>query len=63
MHSAGVNPQEYTGIKMLVKEFSAKAQDALKGKLPDDAKIFLVPATLRAETMYGQTACFVAPKM
>ncbi|KAI2464346.1 leucyl-tRNA synthetase, cytoplasmic [Annulohypoxylon bovei var. microspora] len=59
----GVNPQLYVAIKMQVLEFSSKAQEALQGKLPEDAKVFLVPATLRAETMYGQVACFVAPKV
>ncbi|KAI1107739.1 leucyl-tRNA synthetase, cytoplasmic [Jackrogersella minutella] len=59
----GVNPQLYVGIKMKVLEFASKAQEALKGKLPENAKVFLVPATLRAETMYGQVACFVSPKV
>ncbi|KAK8031206.1 leucyl-tRNA synthetase- cytoplasmic [Apiospora arundinis] len=58
----GVNPQLYVGIKMQVLEFSEKAQ-ALKSKIPEGAKIYLVPATLRAETMYGQVACFVSPKI
>ncbi|KAI1375498.1 leucyl-tRNA synthetase, cytoplasmic [Hypoxylon crocopeplum] len=59
----GVNPQLYVAIKMRVLEFTPTAQETLKGKLPDDANVFLVPATLRAETMYGQVACFVAPKI
>ncbi|KAI1657815.1 leucyl-tRNA synthetase [Daldinia decipiens] len=59
----GVNPQLYVAIKMRVLEFASKAQEILQGKLPDDAKIYLVPATLRAETMYGQVACFVSPKI
>ncbi|KAL7628193.1 cytosolic leucyl tRNA synthetase [Parahypoxylon ruwenzoriense] len=59
----GVNPQLYVAIKMQVLEFTSKAQEALQGKLPDGARIFLVPATLRAETMYGQVACFVSPKV
>ncbi|KAG1147868.1 hypothetical protein G6F37_003759 [Rhizopus arrhizus] len=57
----GVGPQEYTGIKMEVLEWSDAAKEALvasndnlKGK-----KIYLVAATLRPETMYGQTNCFV----
>ncbi|KAG1379388.1 hypothetical protein G6F61_004992 [Rhizopus arrhizus] len=59
----GVGPQEYTGIKMEVLEWSDAAKEALvasndnlKGK-----KIYLVAATLRPETMYGQTNCFVGP--
>ncbi|KAI0151884.1 leucyl-tRNA synthetase, cytoplasmic [Hypoxylon sp. NC0597] len=59
----GVNPQIYVAIKMQVIEFASKAQEVLQGKLPDGAKVFLVPATLRAETMYGQVACFVSPKI
>ena len=59
----GVNPQEYTLIKLRVKEIpehwtcqKAEALDAL------DAPVFLVAATLRPETMYGQTNCFVLPE-
>lgn len=59
----GVNPQLYVGIKMQVLEFASKAQEALQGRLPGGAKVFLVPATLRTETMYGQVACFVSPKI
>ncbi|RYP74735.1 hypothetical protein DL770_007554 [Monosporascus sp. CRB-9-2] len=58
-----VNPQLYVAIKMQVLEFCSKAQNSLQGKLPADAKVYLVPATLRAETMYGQTACFVSPNI
>ncbi|KAI0110003.1 leucyl-tRNA synthetase [Daldinia grandis] len=59
----GVNPQLYVAIKMRVLEFASKAREILQGELPDDAKVYLVPATLRAETMYGQVACFVSPKI
>ncbi|XXG98761.1 hypothetical protein Hte_005091 [Hypoxylon texense] len=59
----GVNPQIYVGIKMQVLEYPSKAQETLQGKLPDGAKVYLVPATLRAETMYGQVACFISPKV
>lgn len=50
----GVGPQEYTLIKMKVEqEFK---------KLPGSAgKVFLVAATLRPETMYGQTNCWLHP--
>ncbi|CAO3587608.1 unnamed protein product [Absidia cylindrospora] len=58
-----LNPQEYTGIKMKVLDWSNAAktaiapfEDALKGK-----NIYMVAATLRPETMYGQTNCFVGP--
>ncbi|CAO3655639.1 unnamed protein product [Mucor hiemalis] len=60
-----VGPQDYTGIKMKVLEWSKLAQealaahaDALKGK-----NVYLVAATLRPETMYGQTNCFVGPDL
>ncbi|OIW27799.1 leucyl-tRNA synthetase [Coniochaeta ligniaria NRRL 30616] len=59
----GVTPQEYTALKLKVLEWSPKAADTLKGKIPEDATVFLVPATLRPETMYGQTCCFVGPKL
>ncbi|KKA26535.1 hypothetical protein TD95_005186 [Thielaviopsis punctulata] len=57
----GINAQEYTGLKMRVAQWAPAAQDALAGKLPADASVFLVAATLRPETMYGQTNCFVGP--
>ena len=58
-----VNPQEYTALKLKVREWAPKAAEAIKGKVPEGADIFLVPATLRPETMYGQTCCFVGPKI
>ncbi|ODV82218.1 cytosolic leucyl tRNA synthetase [Suhomyces tanzawaensis NRRL Y-17324] len=61
----GVNPQEYVGIKILVKEFAPQAQELLKAANFDFAnkKVYMVAATLRPETMYGQTCCFVSPKI
>ncbi|CAL5874384.1 uncharacterized protein PFLUO_LOCUS8680 [Penicillium psychrofluorescens] len=59
----GIGPQEYTALKMKVKEWSPKLQELVKGKIEDDAKVYFVPATLRPETMYGQTSCFVGPKI
>ncbi|KAJ1972779.1 cytosolic leucyl tRNA synthetase, partial [Dimargaris xerosporica] len=56
----GVGPQEYTAIKLQVRRWSPEAQQvidanpALVGR-----NVFLVAATLRPETMYGQTNCFV----
>lgn len=54
----GVGPQEYTAIKMEVLDWSESipkdVQDKLKGK-----KVSLVCGTLRPETMYGQTNCFI----
>ncbi|KAI0299066.1 leucine-tRNA ligase [Multifurca ochricompacta] len=54
----GIGPQEYTGIKMEVVEWSPAAHKVLENKL-GGRKVFLVAATLRPETMYGQTNCFV----
>ncbi|OLQ04161.1 Leucine--tRNA ligase, cytoplasmic [Symbiodinium microadriaticum] len=53
----GVNPQEYTLIKLRVKELPEDWTSVL-----GDGKVFLVAATLRPETMYGQTNCFVLPE-
>ncbi|XP_071951783.1 leucine--tRNA ligase, cytoplasmic-like [Antedon mediterranea] len=52
----GVGPQEYTLIKM-------KANKPYPEKLKhlSDKDIFLVAATLRPETMYGQTNCWLHP--
>jgi leucyl-tRNA synthetase len=58
-----VNPQEYTALKLKVLEWAPKAAEAIKGKVPEGVNLFLVPATLRPETMYGQTCCFVGPKI
>ncbi|OQR82037.1 leucyl-tRNA synthetase, cytoplasmic [Thraustotheca clavata] len=52
----GVGPQEYTLVKL-------KVQTPLPAKLAPLSKynVYLAPATLRPETMYGQTNCFVLP--
>ncbi|KAF8927224.1 leucyl-tRNA synthetase [Dissophora ornata] len=56
----GVGPQDYTCIKLKVLEFAPEAKAALAGnKEIEGKKIFMVAATLRPETMYGQTNCFV----
>jgi leucyl-tRNA synthetase len=56
----GVGPQEYTLIKM-------KALDPLPPKLANlgskKTPIYFVAATLRPETMYGQTNCWIRPDM
>ncbi|KAL8426163.1 hypothetical protein Efla_006239 [Eimeria flavescens] len=69
----GVGPQEYTLIKLMVKteeidkthaphaEF-ASLWEPLARTPEGDRQIFLVAATLRPETMYGQTNCFVLPE-
>lgn len=51
----GATPQEYTLVKLKCLELPEKLS-ALKGK-----DVFLVAATLRPETMFGQTNCFVLP--
>lgn len=53
----GVGPQEYTLVKMRVQELSGKLA-ALAPK-----PVFLVAATLRPETMYGQTNCWLGPDL
>lgn len=60
-----VLPQEYTGIKIQVTEFTDKALEHFKKENLDltGKKVYLVAATLRPETMYGQTCCFVSPKI
>lgn len=50
----GVGPQEYTLIKLKVIKPTPKLSNLNK-------PVFLVAATLRPETMYGQTNCFLHP--
>ncbi|KAI3458926.1 hypothetical protein Pfo_015589 [Paulownia fortunei] len=52
----GVLPQEYTLIKMEVIPPFPPKMSVLEGK-----KVYLAAATLRPETMYGQTNCWVLP--
>ncbi|MCJ1418149.1 cytosolic leucyl tRNA synthetase [Xylographa parallela] len=59
----GVTPQDYTALKLRVKEWAPQAAELIKGKVPDSSNVYFVPATLRPETMYGQTCCFVGPKI
>ena len=73
----GVGPQEYTLIKMKVLEpFPAVLKYAVLMSENvflsyvrslfrpfSDRQIFLVAATLRPETMYGQTNCWLRPDM
>ena len=62
----GVGPQEYVLIKLQVLPVEEDGpRHAKMTKLLEtaaDRKVFLVPATLRPETMYGQTNCFVLPE-
>nr|KAF6447299.1 hypothetical protein HJG63_007513 [Rousettus aegyptiacus] len=52
----GVGPQEYTLLKLKVLEPYPSKLSGLKGK-----NIFLIAATLRPETVFGQTNCWVHP--
>lgn len=55
----GVAPQEYTLIKLqLVEPFPQPLKF-----LEEKKKVFFTAATLRPETMYGQTNCFVGPAL
>lgn len=62
----GVGPQEYVLIKLKVLEpdHGQARHDKMKALLDKYEKegVYLVPATLRPETMYGQTNCFVLPE-
>lgn len=55
--------QEYLGLRCRVKKWSEKAEKDLAGLLPADARVFMIPATLRPETMYGQNLLFVSPTL
>jgi len=55
----GAAPQEYTAIKMkLLAPFPEKLK-----KFEGNTDVFLVAATLRPETMYGQTNCWIHPEI
>ncbi|KAH8899666.1 leucyl-tRNA synthetase [Thozetella sp. PMI_491] len=57
----GVLVQEYTAVSCKVKRWCNQAQSAVSASnFPSGASIFLVAATLRPETMYGQTNLFVS---
>ena len=53
----GVQPQDYVLIKMEVLPPLSGKLKILEGK-----RVFLAAATLRPETMYGQTNCWVLPE-
>ncbi|KAJ6238962.1 leucine--tRNA ligase [Anaeramoeba flamelloides] len=53
----GVQPQEYTMVKLQLKQLP----ESMKEKFAE-RNVYLVAATLRAETMFGQTNCWVLPK-
>ncbi len=53
----GLGPMEYTLVKLKVVD---NIPEKLK-KYTDNKNVYLVPATLRPETMYGQTNCYLLP--
>jgi leucyl-tRNA synthetase len=53
----GVQTQEYTLIKLRLQSIPDKINSVI-----DNAPVFFVAATLRPETMYGQTNCFLLPE-
>uniref|UniRef100_A0A915LWI6 leucine--tRNA ligase n=1 Tax=Meloidogyne javanica TaxID=6303 RepID=A0A915LWI6_MELJA len=55
----GVGPQEYTLVKIKVLDPKPKVFDNLASNIP----VFFVAATLRPETLYGQTNCFLHPDL
>ncbi|KAK0557446.1 cytosolic leucyl tRNA synthetase [Tilletia horrida] len=59
-----LGPQEYTALKLKLIQWAPAAKAALEAKagvLDGSRDVFFVAATLRPETMYGQTNCFVGP--
>ncbi|KAK3903430.1 leucyl-tRNA synthetase, class Ia, archaeal/eukaryotic cytosolic [Staphylotrichum tortipilum] len=58
----GVLVQEYLALKCKVVRWSAPAQELVSAStsIPGNAEMFMIPATLRPETMYGQTNLFVS---
>lgn len=56
----GVDPKEYTVVKIRVDSFPKEDPrfDAVRG-----STVYLGAATLRPETMYGQTNCWVGPEL
>ncbi len=59
----GILTQEYLALKCKVVRWSKQAEDSVSssGSIPSNADVFMIPATLRPETMYGQTNLFVSP--
>jgi len=59
----GVGHQEFTLIKLKVLKTGFKYSERVPAQiLQCAADVFLVAATLRPETMPGQTNCFVLPE-
>lgn len=56
-----VGPQEYSLIKIQLVDLPEKIKTNLSAELHD--KVYLVAATLKPETMYGQTNCWLKPDL
>lgn len=57
-----LGPQEYTALKMKVVQWGADAAPEVDAKM-QGKDVFFIAATLRPETMYGQTNCYVGPNI
>ena len=57
----GVVPQEYTLIKLRIVDLSSLEKIIPEKYRELTGKVFLAAATLRPETMYGQTNCWISP--
>ena len=57
----GLGPQEYTLIKLKLLD-GDRVPEKIKKLIAEKKDIYLVAATLRPETMYGQTNCYILPK-
>lgn len=60
LRNAGIGPQEYTLVKMKALELRGPLADLEKAS--PGCEVFLMAATLRPETMFGQTNCWVLPE-
>jgi leucyl-tRNA synthetase len=56
-----VVPQEYTLVKLRIAQ-PLPASSVMNNPVFTGKSVYLTPATLRPETMYGQTNCFVLPE-
>ncbi|KAL7720347.1 leucine--tRNA ligase [Entamoeba marina] len=54
----GIGPQEYTAVKMQVVETRSELVNNL---MNNGKKVYFIAGTLRPETMYGQTNCWIHP--
>jgi leucyl-tRNA synthetase len=59
----GIAVQEYVALKLKALEWCERAKELIGDKIPADADVYFIPATLRPETMYGQVSIgvFLSP--